>query len=774
MSAPKLSRLGAAALGYAKHGIPVFPCEPQGKAPLTPNGFKAATTDHAQVVEWWTATPNANIGGVVGAAGYVGVDCDDPERGKARARELGLLAEPAPTVTTGRGWHRYYRANGTAVRPQQLGECLEIKGQGGYFILPPSRHPSGVLYRWAGPERLADAPLLPPRVVEALAEPPTPAPAADNTLATFHEGQRNRALASLAGAMRRPGMTVEEIAAALLEVNARRCRPPLSEAEVRKIAGSIAQYEPATGSGDTADPRPIILIRPELTAMVDEAIDAIAQRPDLGVYVRARMLVTIARDGSPRDRWVRRQPGAPVIVPVDHARMMGLLDRAARWTKPDKRKGRDGCAPAVPPALIATQLVARTEWPLRYLEAVIETPTIRADGTILDQPGYDEATCVMFEPAPGSAACPPIPEHPTPEDVRAALETLLAPVVDFPFVSSTDQAAYVAAVLTLLARHIIDGPTPMFPVRAPTPGTGKGLLASVIGLIGTGRAPAVMSMVEPDELRKRITALAVAGTPLVLLDDVSGSLGSNVLAAALTATWWEDRLLGQTEMVRLPLRIVWLATGNNLGFQRTLGRRVIPIDLNARLEHPEDRTTFQHPDLLGFVRGARPRLVAAALTITRGFVVAGRPAHGKAKLGSFERWDDLIRGAVIWAGLNDPAAADDPTRGRGRIRAQADDDIEDLVALHAELHRVFKAESWTAGEAWHARETDEALKAALAAAAVPRRDRTKSATLESLRFLLRSVADRPIRGFVLTRASSADQRQQRWCIRPIDRIEATP
>jgi len=549
-----------------------------------------------------------------------------------------------------------------------------------------------------------------------------------------------------------------------------RLGPDHGMATVRRAA-TASSFSPPP---DAVDVRPIIAIRPELSAMTDEAIEAIALRPDLGVFVRARMLVTIARDGSPRDQWVRRSPGSPIIVPVEHARMMSILDRAAKWTKSDKRKGKHGSTPALPPALIATQILARTEWRLPYLEAVTETPTLREDGTILDQPGYDDVTRLVFEPAPGSSAYPAIPDCPTQSDVDRAVEALLAPVVDFPFVSTTDRAAYLAAVLTLNARNIISGPTPMFPVRSPTPGTGKGLLASVIGNIGTGRDPAVMSMVEPDELRKRITALAVAGTPLVLLDDVSGSLGSDVLAAALTATWWEDRLLGQTEMVRLPLRIVWLATGNNLGFQRTLGRRVVPIDLDAKVEHPEDRTAFRHPDLIGFVRDIRPQLVAAALTILRGFVVAGRPAHGKAKLGSFERWDDLIRSAIIWAGLDDPAAADDPACGRGRIRAQADDDIEDLATLHSELHRVFKGTTWTAGEAWQARDKDEVLRAAIDAAAVPRRDRTKPSSLVSFRTLLRSAVDRPIRGLMLTRASHPCERQQSWCIGPIDHPQGAP
>lgn len=739
MSAPKLSRLGTAALGYAKHGIPVFPCEPQGKAPLTGNGFKDATTDPARIVEWWTATPNANIGGVVGAAGYVVVDCDDPERGEPQARALGLLAEPAPTVTTGRGWHRYYRANGTAVRPQRLSEGLEIKGQGGYFILPPSRHPTGALYRWAGPEKLTDAPPLPPRVVEALAAPPTPAPVADDTPATIHEGERNCTLTSLAGSMRRPGMTPEEIAAGLLEVNTRRCRPPLSEAEVRKIAGSVAQYEPAADNEDTASPRPIILIRPKLTGMTDEAIAAIAGRPDLGIYVRGRMLVTVARDGSRWDRWLRRPPGAPVIVPIGPSRMLGLLDEAVQWQKWNERD--KAAVPAMPPDRVAAQVLGRLEWPLPYLDAVIETPTLRPDGSVLASPGWDEATGLLYEPMPGTT-WPAVPDHPTSSQVREAVDVLMDPVQDFPFVAGSDRSAYLAAVLTLVARHMIDGPVPLFAIRAPTPGTGKTLLGDVIGLGGAGRIPPAMTMsYETEELRKRITALAVAGTAVVLLDNLSGPLGSDVLAAALTKREWEDRVLGVNQMVRVPLTTVWLATGNNLAFRRTLARRVVPIDLDAKLEQPEDRTDFRHADLLAYVRHTRPQLVTAALTVLRGFHVAQRPAHGGARMGSFESWDDLIRSAVVWAGLEDPAGANDPAAGRGRVRSQADEDTETLAALLAALHRAFPGgKAFTSAAVMQQAETDEILRRDLDLAAPAK---TGKVTVLSLGYALRAATDRP-------------------------------
>src|SRR5207247_8855679 len=132
---------------------------------------------------------------------------------------------------------------------------------------------------------------------------------------------------------------------------------------------------------------------------------------------------------------------------------------------------------------------------------------------------------------------------------------------------------------------------------------------------------------EDDELRKRVLAIALAGTPVVLVDHLSGVLGSDVLAAATTSTQWRERMLGVSTMVDAPLRAVWMFTGNNVSFKKTLGRRIIPIYLDAGVEHPEDRTGFQIADVEGYVRTARPALAIAALTVLRAYARAGRPRH---------------------------------------------------------------------------------------------------------------------------------------------------
>lgn len=187
-----------------------------------------------------------------------------------------------------------------------------------------------------------------------------------------------------------------------------------------------------------------------------------------------------------------------------------------------------------------------------------------------------------------------------------------------------------------------------------------------------------------DEWRKRLTALALLAPSMVVIDNVEGEFGGAALAMALTSGEVQDRVLGDSTIVYASLRPVWAITGNNIEFRGDLGRRVVPIDLDPSVEHPEDRV-FERPDLLGFTLANRGRLVTAALTALRAYILAGRPPHGKPAKGSFEHWDRLIRGALIWAGLPDPLG------GTARLRSEGDADRDKLRALLHAWHQAFGA-----------------------------------------------------------------------------------
>ncbi len=224
------------------------------------------------------------------------------------------------------------------------------------------------------------------------------------------------------------------------------------------------------------------------------------------------------------------------------------------------------------------------------------------------------------------------------------------------FKSEIHCAAWLAGTLTPFSKYAIDGPAPLFFIDANVRGCGKSLLADATGIICTGRPMPRMTVPrEDEELRKRITAVAIAGEQIILLDNVTGNFGSQSLDAALTARTWSDRILGTSEMaVNIPLYMSWFATGNNVYIQADTARRVCHIRLESPEENPEEREGFAHADLLAYVHGKRPRLATAAVTILAAYWQAGQLDMGLKPWGSFEAWSSLIRQAVVWVGLPDP------------------------------------------------------------------------------------------------------------------------
>jgi hypothetical protein len=246
-----------------------------------------------------------------------------------------------------------------------------------------------------------------------------------------------------------------------------------------------------------------------------------------------------------------------------------------------------------------------------------------------------------------------IPEQPTPEQLQAAKKLLLDELLgDFPFASSADLAHALAALLLPFVRRMIEGCTPVHLIEAPTPGSGKGLLADVLSLIALGRPcePTTVTADE-DEIRKKITALLVKGQPIILLDNVRVDLDSAQLASALTAEVWSDRLLGQNRMIDLPNHATWVVTANNPRLSLEIARRCLRIRLDPGTDRPWQRTGFRHSPLRDWVRATRGALLQALLVLVQAWIMAGRPP-GTETLGSFERWAEVIGGILAHAGVS--------------------------------------------------------------------------------------------------------------------------
>jgi Bifunctional DNA primase/polymerase, N-terminal/Primase C terminal 2 (PriCT-2) len=138
----------AAALNYAKRGLPVFPCRRADKSPLAPHGFKDATTDHQQIRQWWSKWPSAMIGMPTGmASGIVVIDIDvKPDEGIDGHEFLPNWATLSPVIaeTPSGGHHLYFQSNDKVrCTTDVIAAGVDTRGEGGYVIVPPSSNAAG-------------------------------------------------------------------------------------------------------------------------------------------------------------------------------------------------------------------------------------------------------------------------------------------------------------------------------------------------------------------------------------------------------------------------------------------------------------------------------------------------------------------------------------------------------------------------------------------------------------------------------------------------------
>ncbi len=226
-------------------------CRSAGKHPLTPDGFKSATKNLGRIGAWWQKAPQANIGIATGRySGIIVLDVD-PRHGGFDSLAHYSLPVTMKAKTGGGGEHYYFRcAKDLEIRNSagKLGAGLDVRGEGGYVLAPPSNHVMGV-YEWEFWEEMAEWPVefrVTPSGVKTIT----------HKCVTLNEGSRNSTLASLAGSMRNKGFSGEAIARALLVENRLRCDPPLEQSEVLSIAKSISRYKSGESreSGESRTP----------------------------------------------------------------------------------------------------------------------------------------------------------------------------------------------------------------------------------------------------------------------------------------------------------------------------------------------------------------------------------------------------------------------------------------------------------------------------------------------------------------------------------------
>jgi putative DNA primase/helicase len=363
-----------------------------------------------------------------------------------------------------------------------------------------------------------------------------------------------------------------------------------------------------------------------------------------------------------------------------------VLCGVAEFCRYDKRS--DEWRVIDPPGDVAAILLAREgRWRLPVIAGVTTTPTLRPDGSLLIEPGYDPATRLYHAGDPALRLTPAaLNAKPSRSDAEAALELLKDLLAEFPFVrgggegepkADTSVAVALSGCITPVVRGAMSM-APMHAFRASTAGTGKSYMVDVASAIATGRLCPVTSVApEEAETEKRLTGLLLSGFPVVSLDNVNGELGGDLLAQATERTMLRLCPLGTSRIVEIENRAVIFATGNNLRVRGDMVRRVMLCDLDAGVERPELREFKADP--VATVLSVRGAYVSAALVIVRAYLAAGTPGL-LPPVQSYADWSRLVRSALVWLGCTDPVGSMDAAR--------ADDPELDQLS---ELLRLWKA-----------------------------------------------------------------------------------
>ncbi len=280
----------------------------------------------------------------------------------------------------------------------------------------------------------------------------------------------------------------------------------------------------------------------------------------------------------------------------------------------------------------------------RRLAAVCSAPILRPDGSVLDTPGHDEKTGLLYvtsETHPLS-----VPLSPTVADALDALALLWRPFREFPVVDPVSVGVLMSALLSAALRPTL--PTcPAYGFDAPSAGTGKTLIAKCVAALGTGGDVAIMPPArDEEEYRKRLFAGLRGGDTVLLLDNVREPLGNAAIDSFITSPSFKDRILGESTTQELPNKALFLMTGNNLVLTGDTHRRVLIVRLDAQQEQPFTREFAFNP--LDEVINNRQKMVVAALTIVRAYITADRPKAAPGRIASFELWDDLVRQPLCW------------------------------------------------------------------------------------------------------------------------------
>lgn len=366
------------------------------------------------------------------------------------------------------------------------------------------------------------------------------------------------------------------------------------------------------------------------------------------------------------------------MIEIRYALGIGKRQKGGEEGEPARMTWEPKTLPMEVAASLVTAASIREDVPnLRTLAGTSHTPLVRKNGTILSTPGYDLETQMLYLPTGNVPDDLGVIDH---TSVRDSVQFLLSIVAQFPFVSEVHRANWFGALFTPILKVMLPPPYPAMVIDAPSPGSGKSYLAEIIRTVHGGALRAGWPTTE-EELGKSVLSMLIGTTaPTVTFDNVRGVIRSAKFESLLTSATYKDRLLGFNRDAEMPNDRLWLITANNAEIGGDLARRCYWITIDPKMPRPHERTGF-NLNLREWVPENRTAILAALLTVVRGWVTAGAPRADLKRSDHYATWDAAIEGLLAWAGFPGQFGFTEPSR------QDSDDDREWLVFLE-EVARV--------------------------------------------------------------------------------------
>ncbi len=311
------------------------------------------------------------------------------------------------------------------------------------------------------------------------------------------------------------------------------------------------------------------------------------------------------------------------------------------------------------------------------LQGIVTTPSFTAEGTLLDRHGYHADSELYYQPDE-HLKVPDISMTPSVEEVEEAKRLLIQEILaDFPLGGMT-RAEILRAVLCSeedsdgnlvpiegaqptaapdvchalvmglfpFVREMIDGNAPGIAIDKLKPGTGAGKLEASMSIIYAGRSTPAMALPgNPEDMTKVLLPAIRSGRSNVFFDNISSAVDSGELASAMTARFFEARILGKSETALVEVRNQWIVAGNKLKLSPELSRRFVLTYLDPKTASPEDRTGFRHAEIEAWVMENRGKLIWACLTLIQHWIASGRQP-GSVSKASYGAWSRVMGGIL--------------------------------------------------------------------------------------------------------------------------------